>query len=847
MSFFTAIQADRLITQIREEADPTSPSAKKAFQKLGKLGNAAVPKILEALSSADKRQTVEYVELLSSLTDEKTLPSIARGLMEEDPRIVSGTAWALSTNRRYNINRLVDFLGEDDYSKPALIEVLSAHKDRLNVRQLLQQVYNLQPSEKAALFKLIDEVTTEEMIPDLLSRMDGKDPVVKMHLLNVIARFNLPSVTKALQEALKDPNKLVRQAALNAIARSKGAVDLPLIAGLLLDPDLEVMNKAVEVVCQANDPETAKYLIPALKSENEFSRRAAVEILNEIGTTHSVKYLLDAIADEDWWVRSRATDALARIGGERVVSAVLELFKDKDENIRRAAVEILNICRDKRALDHLIEATKDSDWWVAERAADALAEIGDPKALPALLEMVARNNRSLPIALAALGRLGTPQLLDKMLPYLQRPEKEVRVAAIAAVAQLAGEQQAEIVKPYLQQAAVGAEETVVRAVNKAIQKLEGRSSMTGRLTSSATFSTPAPSSTPLPAPGPTMAPTRGPAAATRGAATAARAAPVRGPTMIVQPPAAPIPASATSTARTLLVDGPEEAVEPPPPEAPSFDLNALNPGDMIEGRYKFIQKIGKGAFGTVVLVEDTVVEERLILKFLNANVASDEEMLKRFVHELRYSRRITHKNVIRIYDFLYVGGSYAISMEYFPSHTLGAEIASEKPMKPKKVIAYARDICVGMSVAHQQGIIHRDLKPANILIDDTGLLKIVDFGVAAAAKSGDTQLTKTGYVIGSPKYMAPEQILGKKVDERADIYSVGVIMYEMVTGQPPYSRGDHMSVMYQHVQGKAKSPLEVNPQLPKALSELVTKAMSVDKLKRHQSMDELRVALEKAL
>jgi len=836
MSFYTAFQADRLISQIREEADPTSPNAKKAFQKLGKLGNAAVPKILEALASADKRQTVEYVELLSSLTDDKTLPVIARGLMEDEPRIVSGTAWALSTNRRYNINRLVDFLGEDDYSKPALIEVLSAHKERLNVRQLLQQVYNLQPSEKAALFKLIDEVTTEEMVPDLLARMDGKDPVVKMHLLNVIARFDLPTVGKALQESLKDPNKLVRQSALNALARSKGPIDLEVIAGLLLDPDLEVMNKAVEVICRANDPETAKFLIAALKSENEFSRRAAVEILNEIGTTHSIKYLLDAISDEDWWVRSRASDALARIGGPRVVDAVLDLIKDKDENLRRAAIEILVTCRDKRAVDKLIEATKDPDWWVSERAADALAEIGDPKALPALLEMVARNNRSLPIALTALGKVGTAQLLDKVLPYLQRPEKDVRVAAIGAAAQLAGEQHAEFVKPHIQQAAVGAEETVVRAVNKAMQKLEGRTSMTGRLTpsSSATFSTPAPSPTPLPASGPTMAPTRTAAAPSRAA---------RGPTMVVQPPPPPVPASATSTARTLLVEGPDEKVETPPPEAPSFDLNALNPGDMIEGRYKFIQKIGKGAFGTVVLVEDTVVEERLILKFLNANVASDEEMLKRFVHELRYSRRITHKNVIRIYDFLYVGGSYAISMEYFPSHTLGAEIANEKPMKPKKVVAYACDICIGMSVAHQQGIIHRDLKPANILLNDSGLLKIVDFGVAAAAKSGDTQLTKTGYVIGSPKYMAPEQILGKKVDERADIYSLGVIMYEMLAGTPPYSRGDHMSVMYQHVQGKAQPLHELNASIPGDLSDIVGKTMQVDKAKRFNSMEELRAAL----
>ena len=225
---------------------------------------------------------------------------------------------------------------------------------------------------------------------------------------------------------------------------------------------------------------------------------------------------------------------------------------------------------------------------------------------------------------------------------------------------------------------------------------------------------------------------------------------------------------------------------------------------MLEGRYTYVQKIGKGAFGTVLLMEDKVVDEQLILKFLNPNVSQDEEMMKRFVHELRYSRKITHRNVIRIYDFLFIRGNYAISMEYFPSHTLGNEV-NEKPLPLGKAVRYATDIATGMAVAHQQGIIHRDLKPANVLINDEGLLKIVDFGVAAAQHQGDTQLTKTGYVIGSPKYMAPEQILGKKVDERADIYSLGVILYEMLTGEPPYHRGDHMAVMYQHVQGKAKA------------------------------------------
>jgi serine/threonine-protein kinase len=820
MNFLTGFHADRLISQISEEADPTSPGAKKAFQKLGELGTAAVPKILEALAAADPRQTAEYVDVLAKLTSDKTLPVITRGLADSDPRTVKGTAAALASSRKYNVNRLVDLLGEDQYSKAAIVEILTVHKDRLNVRQLLNQIYVLQPGEKAAVFRLIDEIANEELLPDLLSRMDGKDPVAKMHIINVLTRFDTPQVHKVLADQLKDPSKLVRKAALTGVAKLKGKVSTALVCSLLLDPDVEVINKAIDVIVHFNDPETVKHLLPAMKADNEFARRAAVEVLNAIGTTNSVKELLEAVADEDWWVRSRASDALARIGGERVVSAVLELVRDKDENIRRAAIEILNTCGDKRAVDHLILATKDKDWWVSERAADALAGIGDKRALPAIVEMVERGGRSLPVALSALGKLGDSKLIDRVLTYLQRPEKEVRVAAIETITSLADEMNIDRVRGYIQQAMTTNEETIVRAAMKAIQKLDGRQAGSGQFSTMATA-------------GATVTPTpqRGPTAPPPPAPPAQRQAP-------------PSPAATTTAARTLLIEGTDlSAVTSSGPATAAFDLNALKAGDMIEGRYKYIQKIGKGAFGTVVLVEDTVVEERLILKFLNANVASDEEMMKRFVHELRYSRKITHKNVIRIYDFLYISGGYAISMEYFPSHTLATEIANEKPMNAKKAVRYALDICVGMHVAHQQGIIHRDLKPANILIDDTGLLKIVDFGVAAAAKSGDTQLTKTGYVIGSPKYMAPEQILGKKVDERADIYSLGVILYEMLAGAPPYSRGDHMAVMYQHVQGKAAPLNEANPSIATELALVVGKSMQVDKAKRYETMDQFAKAL----
>ncbi len=477
------------------------------------------------------------------------------------------------------------------------------------------------------------------------------------------------------------------------------------------------------------------------------------------------------------------------------------MIKDEDEEVRRTAIEILNATKDESAVEHLIAATEDSDWWVRERAIDALSKIGSPKAAPCLVKMLGVDKRTDAVVIRALGKVGNHEHLPKVASMLKHPEREVRIEAVKAVSQLTNESQFGKARDLLEKIRQSDEPTIIHAAAAALKDLDAKFSASVL-------------------------------------AENARARKIGEHT------------------KTLLLDDEElnkvlesQLVEDSASQLPvagpaMLDISTLEPGDLIDGRYKYVEKIGKGAFGTVLLVQDEVVDERLILKFLNPNVSSDEEMMKRFVHELRYSRKITHRNVIRIYDFLHLQGCYAISMEYFPSHTLGNEIAASKPMNLERVLKYSRDMSVGMVVAHQAGVIHRDLKPANILVNDKGLLKIVDFGVAAAASSGDTQLTKTGYVIGSPKYMAPEQILGKKVDETADVYSIGVIMYEMATGVPPYSRGDHMSVMYQHVQGKAKLCQEINPNIPDELAGIIGKAMSVDKSLRFQSMAELTDALD---
>ena len=793
MTFLTNLRADRLITGIRSTTDPASQETQKAVARLKDLGPGAIGPVLASLPEADKNATVAFVEVLSALVGPKTFPQFIEGLVQGSPRVIAGIAWALTSSRNYPAHLLLDALSTPGIARPALLEVIAAHKARFTMRELLAAAYNQEPNEKAALFRIVGELVTPATLPELLQRLQGKDPIARVHIINVLSRFNLPEVMTALQGLLKDPNKLIRGAALSALQRMEGQIDVERVCELLKDPEIDVQNRAIDVVIKANHPDTIRYLIGVLKDENENARRAAVEVLNEVGDAKSVKHLLEALKDSDWWVRSRAADALGRIGGPRVIDAVLQLVRDQDEDIRRAAIEILNQTKDPRAVDSLVQATRDSDWWVSERAVDALAEIGSKRAVPRLVEMLRGGNaKVLPVVVRALGKLGDGQVVGVLTPLLERPEREVRIEVMQALATIADPASAETLRTQLKAQSSAPDQTIARAAESALVDLERRLS------------------------GATL--TGGSLGATQP-----------------QPPheAAPEAPAPSVAARAAAVE--------------RLDIQTLRPGDVIEGRYKYLERIGRGAFGTVLLMEDTVVDERLILKFLNPNVATDEEVMKRFVHELRYSRKITHHNVIRIYDFLYIQGNYAISMEYFPSHTLSSEVNGEKPLELKRALQFGIDICTGMTVAHQAGIVHRDLKPANVLINHEALLKIVDFGVAAAQRESETQLTRTGYVIGSPKYMAPEQILGKRVDERADIYALGVILYEMVTGSPPYSRGDHMSVMYQHVQGKARAPIELNPALPPPLSELIVRAMAVDKTKRFQTMEEVRSALEKFL
>src|SRR5262249_25319013 len=252
-----------------------------------------------------------------------------------------------------------------------------------------------------------------------------------------------------------------------------------------------------------------------------------------------------------------------------------------------------------------------------------------------------------PIVVRAIGRLGDTKFVDTLMPLVSQGERDVRIEAIQALAKLVDERRVEQLRVALQAQASSPDQTIARMAATAMAELENRLAV------------------PLPPTGPGPAPT-----------LPHPPAPLPPPTL--RPP---IPPAAEQQKTMLMSESAVAAAAKQAEAAARLDIGTLKPGDVVEGRYKYIDRIGRGAFGTVLLMEDTVVDERLILKFLNPNVSNDEEVMKRFVHELRYSRKITHKNVIRIYDFLYMQGNYAISMEYFPSHTLGSEVVNEKPLE----------------------------------------------------------------------------------------------------------------------------------------------------------------------
>ncbi|MGH9688582.1 MAG: protein kinase domain-containing protein [Candidatus Acidiferrales bacterium] len=295
-------------------------------------------------------------------------------------------------------------------------------------------------------------------------------------------------------------------------------------------------------------------------------------------------------------------------------------------------------------------------------------------------------------------------------------------------------------------------------------------------------------------------------------------------------------------ASALMPEGADPSQDPPAgastgprqlaskPQFPSLDLTPLSQ------RYELLAEAGHGSMGNVYKARDRETGETVALKLLKPEIASDQTMMERFKKELLFARKITHKNVCRVYDFNRIGGIAYTSMEFVEGDSLRAVLNRFGGLPLRKGLDVALQMCSALQEAHAQGIVHRDLKPENVMVDAQGNVKIMDFGIA---RSMDAMTRLTGSMVGTPAYMAPEQVSGKQVDFRTDIYALGLILYEIFTGQPAFQAENAVAVALKQMREAPKAPHEIDSSIPFGIERAIMKCLQKDPANRFQSVSQI--------
>ena len=269
---------------------------------------------------------------------------------------------------------------------------------------------------------------------------------------------------------------------------------------------------------------------------------------------------------------------------------------------------------------------------------------------------------------------------------------------------------------------------------------------------------------------------------------------------------------------------------------------------VFNGRYELLRHIARGGMADVYLARDELLNREVALKVLFPEFANDPNFVERFRREAQAAANLNHPNIVGIYDWGQERGTYYIVMEHVAGRTMADVVRASGPVPPNRAVEIANDVAAALSTAHQAGLVHRDVKLGNILISDSGVVKVADFGIATAlAGRTDAGLTQHGSVMGTATYFSPEQAQGKQVDGRSDLYSLGVVLYEMLVGAPPFVAETPIAVAYKHVQEKPQSLIERGVPVPSALNAITMKLLAKNPLNRYPTAEDLRADLRRYL
>ncbi len=795
MAVLGSIRFNRTLKKFLDCDDLESDKGIALVDKLRESAKDSLERLIQAIPDTDGIHQAMLIEICRENVDGATEELFLKTLDADTTNIRTTAASILSQSAQISPSKLFKKLHESDVSKTEIIDILAFQSAQLKPEQIIINALKLDKTHAEQLLKLAYE-TPVPLDLDVM-RVDPDSigsPSIKILLLRYFGQVEQPDIAQIIAKFLTDENKTVVIEALKAMKNLPVRFD----ASVLL-PHIETMSEvegemAIEILRAQADDKLVPRLAPWTCGKSDDIREVFIKLFVKHVTPEGLETFLRLLDQQEWYGKEQALKCLQKFGNDKLFSAAEGLTDHDSEFIREQAQKLAAQSTDPADLKQLWDNAMHENWQVREAAIEAIGRSNKRESIGILKKVIETYAESIPLVLKAIGDLGFSKGLEIAFACLRMPEAQVQREALETIGKLASKRHAKTIRDKLMQKVPQLQATVRDTAGEVVNMLTDKYELSPlNVDQEAYFDT------------------------------------------------------RLLKFETQNVDQPTEHVsmaDMAAAQAQFQNIEDLKKGDLWMDRYRIDKEIGRGAMGRVMLAKDEMVGETVILKFMHPELTSEEASRERFLREVKYSRKVSHPNVIRIHDMLFKDNLSAISMEYFESFGLDEYLREKKHFDVKEGLEILLQVANGMAAAHAQDVIHRDLKPSNILMDDTGLVKIVDFGIASASSNTDSTLTKTGSIIGTPAYLSPERAKGLDADHRSDIYALGIIAYGMFTGQLPYT-GEPMSLLFQHLEGKAVPVHEIRPEVGARVSLLVQKMMAVELEDRLQTMDDVADAIRK--
>jgi len=759
------------------------PGGKKGLSLVEKLREAADANLDKVLETI-ARVDGPHQQALKQLC----LDSVEGFTADQFPN-ASGPAdrgGSTSTVKVFDASKLYARLHEPGAAVGDIIELLDAQKQFLRPEDIINNSLKLEPGYAQMLLQLVEKSEIPVDLSKLSFQLDKIESAeYRIKLLHYFGSVNEPKIPLIVARFLDDSNKVVILEALKTLSRMEFSFDLSMLlpySQSMQGIELELVLKIIETRA---DAELVPHLSAYLAGESEELNEFFAQIVATRADKKNFEKFLRRLTLEEPAAQQQAIECVKKYTNKNLSRVAHELNSHELEIIRSMAQCLVVNLIEGEDLDKIEKFALSDNAKLRERAIKSLAKSANRGAISILQKLVDGWPEDTVLVLRAVQQLGFVHGLEIAFDSLRSRDANLQRAALETIDTIANENCAEDIRDNIVSNMKRITDELKEYANELLARITDKYSLADN-------------------------------------------------NLDENVPRAELSVDAEKSSSST---GSNSRTSP---------LDELTPGSVWMDRYHIQREIGRGAMGRVLLVEDDMVDEALIIKIMLPGLTVDKKSTERFKREVKYARRISHRNVIRVHDLLIKDGVCAISMEYFESRGLEMILKEAKASDLRGGLKLLYQIASGMAAAHEMEVIHRDLKPSNVLINGEGHLKIVDFGIASAGTASESTLTQTGSIIGSPAYLAPERAIGAEADERSDIYSLGVMAYYMLGGKLPYV-GSPMEVIMQHRKGTATPIVEVNPSLPVEVAQLVESMMQVEPDKRLQTMADVRERIRKLL